>query len=94
MSRVLKREGIEVETALDGFSALKMMKQSFYTMVIMDVQMPIMDGIEATIIIRNELKLNILRRLNSTLNFKISINEAFIQKSEGKINTFISKISI
>ena len=45
--KALKQEGAVVEFASDGYSALTMMKLSLYTMVVMDVQMPVMDGIES-----------------------------------------------
>jgi CheY-like chemotaxis protein len=41
VTRALKQGDVDVETAL------KMMKQNLYTMVVMDVQMPVMDGIES-----------------------------------------------
>ncbi len=47
LCRALKQSGIEVETASDGFTALQMMKTKLYTSVVMDIQMPVMDGIEA-----------------------------------------------
>jgi signal transduction histidine kinase/CheY-like chemotaxis protein len=45
--KALKQEGANVDYATDGYSALTMMKKSLYTMVIMDIQMPIMDGVES-----------------------------------------------
>ncbi len=47
ISRALQHEGVKVNTASNGFTALQMMKCNLYTVVIMDVQMPIMDGIES-----------------------------------------------
>jgi signal transduction histidine kinase/CheY-like chemotaxis protein len=47
LARAIRHSGVTVDTAVDGFSALKMMKSKFYTVVIMDIQMPIMDGLES-----------------------------------------------
>jgi signal transduction histidine kinase/CheY-like chemotaxis protein len=47
LSRSFGKEGVTVETACDGLVALNLMKNSLYTAVIMDVYMPVMDGIES-----------------------------------------------
>ena len=45
---ILKAEAIEVETAANGVEALQWLKQRRFDAVLMDIQMPEMDGIEAT----------------------------------------------
>jgi CheY-like chemotaxis protein len=47
MERALIQMGADVHTSTNGFTALKMMKSKLYTLVIMDIQMPVMDGFEA-----------------------------------------------
>jgi signal transduction histidine kinase/ActR/RegA family two-component response regulator len=47
VQKALVQAGAEVNTATNGFTALKMMKSNLYTLVIMDIQMPVMDGFEA-----------------------------------------------
>jgi signal transduction histidine kinase len=42
LSRAIKQAGAVVDTATNGFAALKLMKTTIYTAVIMDIQMPIM----------------------------------------------------
>ena len=49
---ILKSSGVLVETAEHGRQAVTMLRGSFYDAVLMDIQMPIMDGYEATIMIR------------------------------------------
>jgi PAS domain S-box-containing protein len=54
----LKMANCEVVEAENGQEAISILKNNSFDIILMDIQMPIMDGIEATIIIRNELKLN------------------------------------
>jgi two-component system sensor histidine kinase/response regulator len=44
----LRRAGLEVEVAFHGGEALERLRQSTYDAVLMDCQMPVMDGYEAT----------------------------------------------
>jgi len=52
---VLQNYGATVEQAENGLYAIKMLKESTYDIVLMDMRMPVMDGIEATMIIRKEI---------------------------------------
>ena len=45
---MLKKFGIEIEVAGDGSEALRLLEQFQYDLVLMDCQMPVMDGYEAT----------------------------------------------
>ena len=48
VTRQLAKLGAESETAIDGRDALEKLHQAKYDLVLMDVQMPEMDGITAT----------------------------------------------
>lgn len=57
--KVFKKFGFDFEIADNGKVGLEKLKTGKYDIILMDLQMPEMDGYQATTIIRNELKLNI-----------------------------------
>ncbi|SLM32555.1 putative Histidine kinase [Desulfamplus magnetovallimortis] len=52
VSVLLQKTGITVYHALDGESAVAMVTEHCFDLILMDIEMPIMDGIEATLKIR------------------------------------------
>lgn len=54
---ILKKWGINVSTAMDGQLAIESLQKSSFDLVLMDIQMPVLDGYSATKKIREELKL-------------------------------------
>jgi len=45
---ILGKEGYETDIAMNGQEGFDMFKKKFYNIILMDIQMPVMDGIEAT----------------------------------------------
>lgn len=48
MGLLLSEKGYNYDTASNGAEAIKAIKAQFYSIVLMDIQMPVMDGFEAT----------------------------------------------
>lgn len=58
-NNLLRNKGIEVDGAENGLAALKMVRENYYDLILMDIQMPVMNGFEAVSIIRTDLQLKI-----------------------------------
>jgi CheY-like chemotaxis protein len=53
LRRILEKRGHAVVVACDGREALTLLSQQEFDLVLMDVQMPEMDGLQATVAIRD-----------------------------------------
>ncbi len=67
-NEILKRAGLVVAIANNGKEAVEKVKESEYDLVLMDLQMPEMNGFEATKIIRNDPSFKNLPILAMTAN--------------------------
>ena len=52
---ILDKESIQYELAENGEQVLEKLNSAHFDLILMDIQMPIMDGVSATIEIRNKL---------------------------------------
>ncbi|MCO6162826.1 ATP-binding protein [Flavobacterium sp. NRK F7] len=57
ITTIFEKTNHNVEIANNGLEALEFLKNKTYDVILMDLQMPIMDGYETTVKIRKELKL-------------------------------------
>ncbi|MCP5207773.1 MAG: response regulator [Hahellaceae bacterium] len=51
-SKLLNSWGARIDVASDGLAAIQLVQENDYDLVLMDIQMPVMDGYEATLAIR------------------------------------------
>ena len=74
--QILEKAGLQVEVVNDGLAAVNKVKEKLYDVVLMDIQMPIMDGYTATIEIR---------KFNTTLPI-LALSASVFMEVKDKIN--------
>jgi PAS domain S-box-containing protein len=79
--------GFNTSEAENGLKAIEMVQSQNFDLILMDIQMPVMDGVEATIIIRDELKIKTPIVALTANAFKHDI-DLYLQKG---MNDFITK---
>ncbi|MDR2756764.1 MAG: response regulator [Planctomycetaceae bacterium] len=87
-TEMLKMEGFNVDVAVNGRIALEMIRGNHYDLVLMDIQMPEMDGLEATKIIRSDPQFSGLPILAMTAHAMTGDRELSI---EAGMNDHITK---
>jgi CheY-like chemotaxis protein/HPt (histidine-containing phosphotransfer) domain-containing protein len=85
---ILRKRGYTIEVAGNGQEALEMLAAGAYALVLMDIQMPVMDGLEATRRIRQVEAWRNLPVLAMTAHAMIGDRERCL---EGGMNAYISK---
>ena len=86
---MLQDLGLSCDLAIDGLEALKLCRQNQYQLILMDLQMPNMDGYEATRAIRQEEGLN-----QNTVIIALTANALFDVKNhcmQAGMNDFLAK---
>lgn len=87
---ILKKLGHNVYSTINGKEAIESVRDNNFDLVFMDIQMPVMDGIEATIAIRNGLSGNKKKEIPiaaMTANTSHEIAEKYIQSGMNGIVT-------
>ena len=87
----LKKLGHEVEIAVNGQMALDMYKAGSYDVILMDIQMPIMDGLEATIAIRKYEEEEGIKKIKIVAITANAMNEDKNKCFEIGMNGYITK---
>jgi len=85
---LLGRVGVELEIAVNGIQALEMARNGNFAAILMDMQMPEMDGLEATRRIRQDPAFRDLPIIAMTANAMKSDEEACMAAG---MNAFLSK---
>jgi two-component system, sensor histidine kinase and response regulator len=85
---ILKTAGIIPDRAADGRQAIELIKKNHYDAVLMDIQMPVMDGLEATGKIRNELHLSELPIIAMTAHAMYGDREKYLAAG---MNDYVAK---
>ncbi|MGL6040318.1 MAG: ATP-binding protein, partial [Deefgea sp.] len=86
--QMLQNFGLQADIATTGLEAIKMMTANSYPLILMDMQMPEMDGLEATRCLRKNMKWRQIPIIAMTANAFKEDRQACI---ESGMNDFISK---
>lgn len=88
---ILKKMGIDSEIAINGIEALKLLKEKEYDVVLMDIQMPEMDGFEAAKKIR-DIETDVLNHNIPIIAITANVLQGDREKClEAGMNDYISK---
>jgi signal transduction histidine kinase/DNA-binding response OmpR family regulator len=85
---ILRKKGYQIDVANDGREALMKLNAVAYDLVLMDVQMPVLDGLETTRLIRRESRWDHLPVIAMTAHAMNGDRERCLQAG---MNAYISK---
>ena len=85
---ILRKKGYRIDVANDGRECLEKLEASRYDLVLMDVQMPVLDGLETTRLIRREARWDYLPIVAMTAHAMNGDRERCLQAG---MNAYISK---
>ena len=85
---ILRKKGYKIDVANDGREALAKLEETPYDLVLMDVQMPVLDGLEATRLIRADRRWDALPVVAMTAHAMNGDRERCLQAG---MNAYISK---
>lgn len=88
IKEILKKAGLEIQIVGNGLEALDMLAQNDFDLVLMDVQMPEMDGLTAAKEIRRQERFNKMPIITLTAHAK---TEDKVKSREAGMNDFITK---
>ena len=88
LSYFLESKGFEVETALDGNRALEMGTSGDFQVAILDVHMPMYDGVEILQFLRKRYMLHPIKVIALTGDLSEEVHDAL---SEAGIDSFLTK---
>ncbi|MFY0672084.1 MAG: PAS domain S-box protein [Bacteroidia bacterium] len=89
LGEIFKRFDLSVEYAFDGQIAIEKTQQKVFDIILMDLQMPVKDGFEATVEIRNKLNPNHKTEIVGLSAF--ATDEVIKKCNMAGMNNFISK---
>jgi CheY-like chemotaxis protein len=88
--KILEKSGHNVTVAVNGLEALSAWRASTFDLILMDVQMPVMDGLEATRILREEERN--LGRHTPVIALTANVMEEDIEKCRASgMNAYLAK---
>jgi len=91
VSKMLDKRGLTIDIAANGQEALDKLERGEYSLILMDCQMPLMDGFDATVAIR-ELEINQNRNRIPIIALTANVMEKDIQRcNEVGMDDFIAK---
>jgi PAS domain S-box-containing protein len=88
--KFLKKWGVEMEIAADGMQAIEKLKHNRYELILMDLQMPHLDGYAATHFIRNNMQ-EALRHIPILALTASALTDVRRNVLEAGMNDFITK---